>query len=106
MENSMAKGGVTQINADYLNKLKASLQEILTEVEQQLTGMGTTGVTSSTTNYISPVDNTLTAMAGSTNFNAAAAFNNALKSMGGSVHNQLEWLKKVLTHITTEITNP
>jgi|HubBroStandDraft_1064217.scaffolds.fasta_scaffold00821_12 hypothetical protein len=100
----MSASGVVQINEAYLNNLKTTLNDILTEVDGQLTGMGTTGVTSDTTNFINPVDSALTVQAGPSSFEAGAALVSALKAMGGSVQEQLEWLKKVLTDMISEIT--
>lgn len=99
----MAGTGVTQINKDYLNGLKSQLSQILTDVEKQLTGAGSTS-DPGTTGWLFPIDSTFSVSAGGSNFNAATALNNALKAFGGSVHDQLTWLKKVLTDMISEIT--
>jgi methyl-accepting chemotaxis protein len=99
-----ATSPVTQINASYLNGLKSNLQELLDQVNQQLSGLGAKGVTSTTTSFIEPVTAALQVAAGASPFAAGAAFNQALKSMGGSVNDQLIWLKKVLTDMISEIT--
>ena len=57
----------------------------------------------STTNYINPVNN-LTLLAGPPGFNAGVAISNALKTAGGSVYSQLQWLDKVLKDMSQEIT--
>lgn len=95
--------GVTQINKDYLNGLKGQLSQILTDVEKQLTGMGATS-DPGTTGWLFPIDGTFSVAAGGSSFNAATALNTALKAFGGSVHDQLTWLKKVLTDMISEIT--
>jgi hypothetical protein len=99
----MTTPNVTQINKDYLNQLKTQLTAILNEVDQQLQGMGAYNGPGST-GWLNPVDQTLVVSAGGNSFNAASQLNNALKTMGGSVHDQLTWLKKVLTDMTNEIT--
>jgi hypothetical protein len=94
---------VMQIDADYLNNLQAQLQTMLTAVEDQLRGLGTTSSVQ-TTGFLDPVDQNLTVQAGATTFNAGAALNSALKAMGGSVHDQLTWLQRVLNDMINEIT--
>jgi hypothetical protein len=95
---------VTQINADYLKKLQGNLQDLLGQVNDQLEGLGTKGATGATTGYIPPVTSSLTVAAGASTFDAGAAINKALQSMGGSVSAQLTWLKNVLTDMISEIT--
>jgi hypothetical protein len=99
----MANGNVTQIDTDYLNKLKAQLADLETQVEVQLKGIGPSS-NPNTTNYINPVNN-LTLLAGPAGFAAGAAISNAVKTAGGSVYNQLQWLDKVLKDMIEEITN-
>ena len=99
-----ANGPVTQINASYLDGLQSQLQELLDQVNDQLNGLGAKGVSASTTSFIQPVSASLQVAAGASPFAAGAAFNQALKSMGGSVNDQLTWLKKVLTDMISEIT--
>ncbi|HEY2579883.1 MAG TPA: hypothetical protein VGI74_26520 [Streptosporangiaceae bacterium] len=96
---------VTQIDTTYLDGLKSTLQELQTEVEQQLHGLGTGGATPNTLSFIEPVDSSLKLAAGSASFDAGAALNKALAAMGGSVHDQLTWLDKVLGDMINEITN-
>jgi len=97
-------GAVTQINADYLKKLQGNLQDLLGQVNDQIQGLGTKGATGSTTSFIPPVTSSLTVAAGASSFNAGAAINKALSAMGGSVSDQLTWLKHVLTDMISEIT--
>jgi hypothetical protein len=91
----------TQIDATYLTNLQTQLQGILTDVQNQLKGIG---ASSDPTIWLGPVDQTLSVQAGATTFNAGAALNTALKAMGGSVHDELTWLQKVLTDMINEIT--
>jgi len=95
----MADSGVTQIDATYLNGLKGQLQSVLTDVQTQLKGIG-----SSPAGWVSPLDQNFSVLPGPTSFNAGAALNAALKAMGGSVHDQLTWLQKTLTDMISEIT--
>jgi len=96
--------GVTQIDATYLNTLKGKLTGLQHEVEQQLTGLGTAGATSETVSFIEPITSSIKVAAGATSFDAGAALNTALGTMGGSVHDQLTWLNQVLGDMITEIT--
>jgi len=98
-----ATSPVTQIDANYLNGLKSQLQDLLDQVNQQLSGLGTKGATALTTSYINPVTSALQVAAGASPFAAGAAFNTALKSMGTSINDQLTWLKKVLTDMISEV---
>jgi hypothetical protein len=98
---------VTQINETYLKQLQSQLDTILSDVEGQLRGIGATTDTS-TTGYLSAVTSDLSVMAGggtgtSGTFAAATELNSALSAMGGSVNDQLTWLKQVLTDMITEI---
>jgi chemotaxis protein histidine kinase CheA len=95
---------VTQIDASYLNGLKAQLQELLDTVNDQITGLGTKGVTSDTTSFIQPVTSQLKVAAGTAGFDVGKELNTALSALGGSVSDQLAWLKKVLTDMISEIT--
>lgn len=99
----MAAGDVTQIDANYLNTLKGQLQDQQKLVQDQLTGLGTNGVSWYTTNYINPVNN-LPLLAGPSGFEAGTTLAQALTKMGGSVYDQLTWLNKVLTDMISEIT--
>jgi hypothetical protein len=98
----MAASGVTQIDAKYLNTLKAQLSDLESQVKAQIRGIGPSS-SSETTNYINPV-NELTLLAGPPGFDAGAAITNALKTVGGSVYDQLQWLDKVLNDMIEEIT--
>jgi hypothetical protein len=98
-----ANTSVTQIDTTYLQGLQGQLQTILGEVEDQLRGIGASS-DPNVTGWLGPVDQNLNVQAGPTTFNAGAALNNALKAMGGSVNEQLTWLKKVLTDMINEIT--
>ncbi|HEY3907108.1 MAG TPA: hypothetical protein VGM14_24595 [Streptosporangiaceae bacterium] len=95
-------GNTTQIDSTYLNNLKGQLQGIQTDVQSQLNGIGAGD--SSLSGWISAVDSSLTVSAGATNFNAGKALNTALGKMGGTIHDQLTWLNKVLTDMIGEIT--
>ena len=97
-------GAVTEINADYLRHLQHELQDLQAQVETQLSGLGTTGAVADTTEFINPIDK-ITLRAGTSDFAAGAAISSALQNMGGSVHNQLLWLKRVLTDMISEITS-
>jgi hypothetical protein len=92
-----------QIDSAYLNNLQSQLETLLTAVESQLRGLGTTS-SAQTSGFLDTVDETLTVQAGATTFNAGAALNSALKNMGGSVHDQLTWLQRVLNDMINEIT--
>ena len=98
----MADGNVTQIDTDYLNQLKAQLDEIDTMVEAQLKGIGPSS-DPATPNFINPV-NDLNLLAGPPGFDAGTALANALKSAGNSVYDQLQWLDKILKEMSDEIT--
>ena len=100
----MATGAVTQINADYLKNLQGQLSDLLDQVNTQLKGLGTTGASSSTTPLISAVTSSIQVAAGGNSFDAAQTINSALQSMGGSVNDQLNWLKNVLTDMISDIT--
>jgi hypothetical protein len=95
-------GPVTQIDTTFLNSLKGDLQDIQQDVQSQLNGIGSGDPDLSS--WISPVDQSLTVTAGAQNFNAGKALTDALSKMGGSVHDQLTWLNKVLTDMISEIT--
>jgi hypothetical protein len=99
-----ATSQVTQINADYLKTLQAHLSDLLDEVNQQLSGLGPKGATGATLPDIYPVTSGIQIAAGASTFDAGAALNKALQSMGGSVNDQLVWLKNVLTDMIAEIT--
>jgi hypothetical protein len=94
---------VMQIDTAYLNNLQSQLQTLLTAVKNQLRGIGTTFIPT-TSGFLGPVDQNLTVQAGATTFNAGAALNSALKNMGGSVNDQLTWLERVLNDMINEIT--
>jgi hypothetical protein len=96
--------GVTQIDTDYLNNLQTQLQDLQTQVEQQLQGLGTAGATSDSLSFIPPLTSTIKVAAGTTSFDAGAALNTALGNMGGSVHDQLTWLDRILGDMISEIT--
>jgi len=96
----MATGAVTQIDTTYLNGLKGQLQTVLGDVKTQLKGVG-----SSPAGWVYPVDGNFNVLDGAKTFDAGAQLNTALKAMGGSVHDQLTWLQKVLTDMINEITN-
>lgn len=97
---------VTEVSVDYLRRLNAALTDILQQVNARLSG-GT--APDSQTVLVSPVDTSLQVSAGSPGddsgltFDAAAALNQALSTMGGSVHDQLEWLSGVLSAMIGEV---
>jgi hypothetical protein len=103
-----SNGNATQINAQYLNNLKQQLATILTDVENQLKGQASPYP--SITLWVPTVDSNLTVKAGgdksgsSSTFDAGAAIEKALSTMGGSVHSQLTWLQKILNDMINEIT--
>jgi hypothetical protein len=107
MDKYTSSENVTHFSVAYLNKLKARLAEMQGQVTDQMRGQGAS--TDPTTSlWIDPVDSALTVRAGgagaNATFDAAAALNTALTSMGGSVHDQLAWLRKVLGDMIDEIT--
>jgi hypothetical protein len=107
MDTSASSDNVTHFSVAYLNKLKARLAEMQAQVTDQMSGQG--GSADPTTSlWIDPVDSALSVRAGgagaSATFDAASALNTALTSMGGSVHDQLAWLRKVLGDMIDEIT--
>ncbi len=93
----------TQIDTTYLQGLQNQLQTILTDVKDQLRGVGASP-NPSVHGWLETVDQTLNVQGGGSSFNAGAALNTALKNMGGSVHDQLTWLEKVLNDMINEIT--
>jgi hypothetical protein len=101
--------GVTQIDTTYLDTLKNQLQDLQTQVEQQIKGYGTNpiqdgvGIGPGTLSSIEPVTSALKLQAGAASFDAGATLNAALSTMGGTVHDQLEWLHKVLGDMIDEI---
>jgi len=96
-------GDVTQIDTNYLTTLKSQIDLLKTEVELQIKGVGPVGTNSSTTNYIYSVDN-LKLLPGTSSFDAGTQLQNALKTMGGSVHDRLTWLDKTLGDMSDDIT--
>jgi len=96
--------GVTQIDTTYLDNLKIQLQDLQSQVEQQLQGLGTTGATSSTLTFIEPITSSIKLAAGASSFDAGAAINAQLSKMGGSVNDQLTWLDEILGQMASEIT--
>jgi hypothetical protein len=101
----MAAGsGVTQIDTTYLDGLKTQLQDLQTQVEQQLQGLGTSGATPNTVSFIEPITSSIKLQAGASSFDAGAELNSKLSAMGGSVNDQLTWLDKVLGDMISEIT--
>lgn len=107
MDTSTGSENVTHFSVAYLNKLKARLAEMQAQVTNQMNGRGGSA-DPATSLWIDPVDSALTVRAGGAGagatFDAASALNTALTSMGGSVHDQLAWLRKVLGDMIDEIT--
>jgi hypothetical protein len=96
--------GVTQIDTSYLDTLQGQLEELQSQVQQQLEGLGTAGASSNTLSFIEPVTSSLNVAAGAQPFDAGATLNSKLSAMGGSVNDQLTWLNKVLGDMISEIT--
>jgi hypothetical protein len=97
-----ASGSPTQVSVGSLEELRGSLQDILDQVNAQLSGQSPEG---DGPVVIDPVNSDLVVQAGGTvDFNAAADLNTALSLMGGSVQDQLTWLSKTLTAMIGEIT--
>ncbi len=96
-------GDVTQIDTNYLTTLKNQIDDLKAQVKHQITGMGPIGTSSSTTNFIYSVDN-LKLLPGTSSFDAGTQLQNALKTMGTSVHDRLTWLDKTLGDMSDEIT--
>jgi hypothetical protein len=109
--NSSGRNNVTQVDLTYLKTLKSTLGSMQTQVEDRIKGQGNSD-DPGTTLWIGPVDSSLTVRAGGvgagsgsgSTFDVAAALTSALSSMGGSVHDQLAWLDKVLGDMISEIT--
>jgi hypothetical protein len=107
--NSSGSDNVTQVDLTYLKRLKSALGSMQTQVEDQIKGQGNSS-DPGTTGWVGPVDSSVTVRAGGVGagsgsaFDAAASLTSALSSMGGSVHDQLAWLDKVLGGMISEIT--
>jgi hypothetical protein len=97
-------GGVTQIDTTYLDSLKSYLEEVQSWVDQQIKGMGTTGVGPNTASYLQAVSGATSVDAGTASFEVAGNLNTALKSMGTSVSQELGWLNKTVSAMISEIT--
>jgi hypothetical protein len=100
--------GVTQIDSNYLLTLKSTLETVLTEVDKQLTGQGMVPGPGGVMLDVLPLSR-LTVQAGvagsnGEGFDPAVQLIDALQAMGGSVTDQLKWLKQVLTDMIAEIT--
>ena len=100
-------GGVTDVSVAYLRQLNASFADILQQVNDQLNGK-TTATATAPAALIEPVNADLQVKAGSPgaggpDFDAAAALNAAMSDMGGSVHDQLDWLRRVLSTMIGEV---
>jgi hypothetical protein len=101
---------VTNINTAYLTNLRKTLDQVLDEVNTQLQGFGSVS-SPLTTGFIEPVNGSLQVQAGLISssaingFDAAGDLNTALQNMGGSVSDQLTWLKGVLQEMISEIGN-
>jgi hypothetical protein len=97
---------VTQIDSTYLSGLRTTLEGILTEVKQQIAGVGPV-TTGTAVEDIAPLSS-LTVEPGVTGSNGAGfdpanQLLTAIKAMGGSVNDQLVWLEKFLTDMIAEI---
>jgi hypothetical protein len=95
-------GSASCAATDYLSQLKTQIDELDSQVEAQLRGVGPSS-NSGTTNYINPV-NDLTLLAGPGGFEAGVAISTALKNAGSSVYDQLQWLDNILKEMSQEIT--
>jgi hypothetical protein len=90
---------VVQIDADYLKGIQSRIEAVLTEVNEQLQGVGQfSGM------WLNPVNSSFSVEAGGSGFDVATALNSALKTMGGTVNERLTWLQKVLQDMDAEIT--
>lgn len=97
---------VTQIDITYLSGLQTTLEGILTEVKQQIAGVGAVTIGTAVED-IAPLSR-LTIEPGVTGSNGAGfdpanQLLTALQTMGGSVNDQLVWLEKFLTDMIAEI---
>jgi hypothetical protein len=93
--------GTTQVSVGSLEQLRSSLQDILNQVNAQLSGQAPEGQGPV---VLSRVDGDMVVKAGcQVEFNAAVSLNAALSAMGGSVQDQLIWLSGVLTAMIGEI---
>src|ERR1700722_10861630 len=99
----MSGSGVTQINKAYLQGLATQLGTVKTQVETQLSGLGPGPSTSNTATIIGAIDSTLAVHAGTSAFAIGTTLNTDLGKMGGSVHDQLTWLDKILTDMIQEL---
>ncbi|HUZ26732.1 MAG TPA: hypothetical protein VMV07_23515 [Streptosporangiaceae bacterium] len=106
---SSSSDNVTQVDLTYLNQLKTRLGEMQAQVEGQIRGQGPSN-DPTTTLWIDPVNSGLTVTAGGvgagagSTFDVAAALSAALSAMGGSVHDQLVWLDRILGEMINQIT--
>jgi hypothetical protein len=90
----------TKIDIGYLTGLRNEVQEMLDELTKTTTAHASSDP--ATTGWIKPVDGTLQVSAGG--FQAATDLNTALKTMGGTVAQQMQWLNKVFTDMISECT--
>lgn len=91
---------VTQIDIGYLTAFRNEVQQMLDHLNETM--MGHPSNDSATTGWIYPVDGALQVYAGTKGFQAAEDLNTALKTMGGTVQQQLQWLKKVFMDMISE----
>jgi hypothetical protein len=105
-ESGTRSEGTLWINKAYLNSLSAQLQTMLTDVTNQADGAVNPAAYSGT---LPKVDQTLNVLAPggtsgtSSTFAAGANLNAALATMGGSVAEEVAYLKNVLTDMIQEI---
>lgn len=101
-------GDVTEVSVAYLRQLSAALNDVLQQVNARLNGATTPN---GRTVLTEPVDSSLQISAGGPGdgsgltFDAAAALDDALSTMGGTVHDQLGWLSRVLSAMISEISD-
>jgi hypothetical protein len=110
---SSSDGNVTTINATYLTGLRTSLEDLLTGVEQQIRGEGSVdAMGSSGTVQVPPVTGNpnfsvsaggVMSNDGTSTFDITNDLNSALQQMGGTVEQELDWLRRVLTDMISEI---
>jgi hypothetical protein len=104
---------VTQINASYLTSLQQNvLEPMLTEVKQQIAGIGEVSDSAISTTRIPAVNEHLSVEAGletqsqqgnASGFQPAIDLNTALGNVGNSVNENLVWMEGVLNSMIDEI---
>ena len=99
-----ASNNVTEVSVTYLRGLSTSLSDLKNQVNDELNGTGPAAPSA----VLEPVSAELKVSAGGPvgngqEFDAGAALNAALGALGGSVHDQLNWLSGVLAAMIGEV---